>query len=660
MFQYSARQHSLSFSRLVFILLTLLLLVLLATSFTLSVMHSRHYLSRQLAAHAQDTATALGLSLAPALRQNDRAAIESLVQAVGDGGYFRRIRIVATQGVVLAEYTTTLNIADVPAWFVRWLALETPTQRALIIDGWREAGHVEINSHPGYAYQQLWDDARDLLLWFSVVGGTALAVLMALARSALKPLEGMERQAQAMGTGHFTTLTPLPWARELRQVAAAMNQMASKVDNMLTEKIKTIEKFEIASHRDALTGLTTRAFLNDHINLLMGGKDECESAALLLIRLPELANVNTRWGYEAGNALLKQLAALLQDCEQKLQGAIATRSGGAEFMLLIRETSPEEALALADTLLMQLRALASPLGACLGAAHIGIGFRDSRMVDSSKLLAQADMALRSAENHGRYCTYVYPPDAISPDTIFGASRWRSIIERALAQRALLLFEQAVFHAISGEPLYYELLARIRGDDGHLIGANAFMPMAHRLGLGSTIDRAVVELALTQIFSDKVPRVLNLSLDALQDIVFTTWLQQRLRESKVEAGSILFEIPERAAVEAPECVSRLISSLEGIGIRVGFDHIGLVPESLAQIRHMRPMFLKCDETLLMGMDPTSLKRSLLEMLVELAHGLDSLLIVSGIETAEQLTAFKSLGIGALQGRALHTPCPVNTP
>ncbi len=648
-----------SFSRLVFVLLTLLLLVLLTASFTLSVVHSRHYLSRQLAVHAQDTATALGLSLAPALRQGDRVAIDSLVKAVGDGGYFHSIRVVGTDGVVLAEQASTLDVAGVPAWFVRWLTLQTPTRSALIMDGWREVGHVEISSHPGYAYQQLWDDARDLLLWFSIAGGIALAILMSLARSALRPLVSMERQAQAIGTGHFVALASLPWARELRQVAMAMNQMAGKVDAMLSDKIKTIEKLEIASNRDALTGLNTRNFLNDHIGLLMSGADECESAALLLIRFPDLADVNTQWGYAEGSDLLIQFATLLHDQARKLQEAIAARSGGAEFMLLVREISPEETLALANTLLLQLRALASPHGGFLGAAHIGIGFRDADMTDPSKLFAQADMALRSAESRGRYWAFMYPPSAISPEMTFGASRWRRMIEHALTKHTLVLFEQAVFHTLSREPLHYELLPRIQDEDGHLIGAATFLPMAHRLELSSAIDRAVVELALTQNFSNQTPRVLNLSLDSIQDEEFANWLLQRLRTSNVEVNRILVELPERAAAEAPACVSRLISSLASMGIRFGFNHVGLVPEALASIRHLRPIFLKCDETLLSGMDAGSPKRSLVEMLMELACALDSVFIVAGIETEEQAAVFRAMGVGALQGRAFDVPKALHT-
>lgn len=648
-----------SFSRIVSVLLTLLLALLLGASFALNVVHSRQYLSRQLAVHAQDSATALGLTLAPAVRQHDRVAIDSLVKAVGDGGYFHWVRVIGTNGVVMAEHASKLDVAGVPDWFVKWLRLETPTRSALIMDGWREAGRVEISSHPGYAYQQLWADARDSLIWFAVVGGIALAITIVLARSALKPLAAMERQAQAIGSGRFDKPLALPWARELRQVAAAMNQMASKVNGMLSDKIRIIEKLEMASHRDAMTGLNTRAFMNDQIDLLMSATETCESAALFLIRLPDLADVNTQWGYEEGDACLKQFAAVLHAQTRKLQGAIAARGGGAEFMLLVRETSPEQALALANTLLFQLRTGVSPRGASLAAAHIGIAFRDTRMSDASKLFAQADMALRSAERQGRYWVNLFPADDIAHELTFGASRWRSIIVHALAQRAIVLFEQPVLHARTGAPVYYELLARIRDENGRLIGASAFIPMAHRLGLSSAIDRAVVELALTLPFTDQVPRVLNLSLDAIQDLLFTSWLQQRLRVSGVDLSRILIELPERSAAEMPESVSRLMFSLDGMGIRFGFDHVGLVPEALAQIRHMRPQFLKCDETLLSGMDADSPKHALLEKLQELAYGLDSLFIVSGIETEAQATAFRAMGAGALQGRALGAPCAVDS-
>lgn len=644
------------FSRLILLVLGLALALLLGINFSLSVMHSRHYLSQQFAVHSQDTATALGLSLASAMQHNDQIAIASLIKAIGDGGYFQRIRVYKTDGSVQAEHITTLKVAQVPSWFVQWLPLEAPTRSALIMSGWREAGHVEVSSNPGYAYQQLWNDAQDLLIWFSVVGVVALILLALLARSALKPLAGMQQQALAISVGDFSVRTALPWAHELRNVVAAMNQMTNQVDIMLADKVKAIEKLEIASYQDELTGLYTRSFLNDRVNLLMHDSDTCECAALLLIRLGDLAEVNKRWGYSEGDILLQQLAALLRAQAQHLQGVVAARTGGPEFMLLVQEMDAKEALMLANSLLTKIRELASRAGAHFGAVHIGIGFYDSTMPESSLLFSQADMALRAAERQGQFWAYGYASEDISHATTFGASHWRTVIERALARRGIILYEQVVQQAATGAAVYYELLARIRADDGRVIGAGAFIPMAHRLGLAMAIDRAVVEHVLAHTFTDEIPRAFNLSLDSIKDQVFISWLQQRLRESKVDPQRILIELPERAAAEAPEYVSRLLNALGAMGVRFGFDHVGIVPEALTHIRHLRPLFLKCDESLVAGMLTIKSKRALLEQLMSLSSALGSIFIVSGIETEEMAEAFRAMGANALQGRVLGKPTP----
>ena len=95
-------------------------------------------------------------------------------------------------------------------------------------------------------------------------------------------------------------------------------------------------------------------------------------------------------------------------------------------------------------------------------------------------------------------------------------------------------------------------------------------------------------------------------------------------------------------------------LEAMGVRFGFDHVGIVPEALTHIRHLRPLFLKCDESLVADMLTMENKRALLEQLMGLCLALDSLFIVSGIETEEMAEAFRAMGAGALQGRALGKP------
>ncbi len=76
-----------------FLAICLFLVVAFAGSFAASLESSREQLIGQLRSHAQDAATALGLSLTPHV--DDPAMIELMVSSIFDSGYFATIRVVS-------------------------------------------------------------------------------------------------------------------------------------------------------------------------------------------------------------------------------------------------------------------------------------------------------------------------------------------------------------------------------------------------------------------------------------------------------------------------------------------------------------------------------------------------------------------------------------
>ena len=97
------------------IIFTLLLFLLLFTGTWLAKLKStRSFLVDQLESHAQDTATSLGLSISQHAVENDMPAIESMVNAVFDRGYYRIVRFNDTKGNVLIERVLNVTIENVP------------------------------------------------------------------------------------------------------------------------------------------------------------------------------------------------------------------------------------------------------------------------------------------------------------------------------------------------------------------------------------------------------------------------------------------------------------------------------------------------------------------------------------------------------------------
>ncbi|MCU6199144.1 hypothetical protein KWI12_20005, partial [Citrobacter cronae] len=75
--------------------ISLFMMVVFSGNFIVTLESSRDQSNNQLLSHAQDAATALGVSLTPNV--NDPAMIELMVSSIFDSGYYKKIRIVDLQ-----------------------------------------------------------------------------------------------------------------------------------------------------------------------------------------------------------------------------------------------------------------------------------------------------------------------------------------------------------------------------------------------------------------------------------------------------------------------------------------------------------------------------------------------------------------------------------
>ncbi len=120
------------------IAICLFVLIIFSGSFFVSLENSREQYNNQLHSHAQDAATALGLSLTPNI--DDPAMVELMVSSIFDSGYFSSIRVRDLKtGNVTLERTASPDIPDVPRWFVQLVNLQPGAGEAIVMRGWEQA-----------------------------------------------------------------------------------------------------------------------------------------------------------------------------------------------------------------------------------------------------------------------------------------------------------------------------------------------------------------------------------------------------------------------------------------------------------------------------------------------------------------------------------------
>jgi two-component system, cell cycle response regulator len=172
-----------------------------------------------------------------------------------------------------------------------------------------------------------------------------------------------------------------------------------------------------SSVRDPLTRAFNRAYFADRlmIEIAVAARSECE-AALLMIDLDGLKQVNDRHGHLSGDRALSFVAARIARAIR--MGDLLARYGGDEFVVLASRTSLAQALILAERVRSAVAQLCFVAGGERVAMTVSVGVASLREVDADArtkeaLLGLADERLYSAKRAGRNRVHPVPALAAS-------------------------------------------------------------------------------------------------------------------------------------------------------------------------------------------------------------------------------------------------------
>ena len=646
--------------------LVLIIIVLLAAGFigtvTISTNNLRHFLGKQLESHAQDTATSLGLSLSSHMQSNDLPIISSMIDAIFDRGYFKSINVVTASGEVLIERSNPLQIEDVPDWFIEKVDFQVPTVEAIIMSAWKQAGTVQVTSHPGHAYRELWDNTVETFWLFLLSALAAMVLALLFIRLLLNPLRRVEMQADAICERSYPIQKRLPRTRELRRVVEAMNRLATKINNIFTEQSSLTERLREQAFKDPVTDLGNRRYFNRQLQNLVESPEESARGAVMLLELHNLDKINNKSGYQVGDETLHRTGELIMSRLGNDQNCFAARISGAGFGIIATDINKGEADALAADLstdIMQLSA--EDLVVSEDIANIGVAMWKPGDTVSS-LLSEVDIALRSAQSQGENTWYRYEPPASEQAPIQGAGQWHDFLEQVIADGNVALFTQPVYRVTAGEHelLHKEILLRIPEKTGEFMPAGLFMPIAERVGLASAIDKLAVTRVLGHLASASATNAvyaINLTSTSLHEPDFTEWLCSQLADYPGAKGRLVFELPEYGLLRDLRSARRLIERLSALGFECGIDHVGRGFNSFGYLRSIKADYLKIDGSYTRDINSESDNQFFIQALTDTAHSVDIRVIAEAVESETELNTIKTLNVDGIQGYLFGKPEPV---
>lgn len=156
---------------------------------------------------------------------------------------------------------------------------------------------------------------------------------------------------------------------------------------------------------DPLTGLYNRRYTETHLdNLIARVKGGGNAISLLMMDIDHFKAVNDTHGHNVGDEVLREFAERIA---QGVRGIdLAARYGGEEFVVVMPETSAEDAVLVAQRLRQSIADKPFQVSTDDGvlAVTVSIGLADTSLAsvsDRQSLLRAADEALYEAKNQGR-------------------------------------------------------------------------------------------------------------------------------------------------------------------------------------------------------------------------------------------------------------------
>ncbi|ELR96968.1 EAL domain-containing protein [Gloeocapsa sp. PCC 73106] len=417
-----------------------------------------------------------------------------------------------------------------------------------------------------------------------------------------------------------------------------------------------------ASH-DVLTGLVNRRGFEQQLveAIASAGSDE-QQHALCYLDLDQFKVVNDTCGHAAGDELLRQITALLQQRVRVTD--ILARLGGDEFGLLLRQCRLCEATLIAETLknlIHQFRFLWDGKTFIIGAS-IGVVAIDSTSQDLAGVLVAADAACYAAKANGRNCVHVYRPDDSELIRQREERQWVGKINEALENNRFCLYCQKIVAVTAKSPIErYEILLRLLDENGELVSPGAFIPAAERYSLMNDIDRWVIQTFLTYYQNSAQQKVLdaslyyiNLSGASVNNNQFLNFLLEQFAQHPISPQTICFEITETAAIANFERARHFMNELKKLGCRFALDHFGSGMSSFAYLINLPIDYLKIDGTFVKEINNSSVAEAIVEGFNRIAHAMNLQTIAEFVEDTTILEKLQVIGVDYAQGYGISHP------
>ncbi len=428
----------------------------------------------------------------------------------------------------------------------------------------------------------------------------------------------------------------------------------------ITQRKEADFQLRFLAHHDPLTALLNRRGFDAKFERAMVRLEPGETALLAYVDLDRFKLVNDLFGHVAGDNVLRQVADRLKARVQEPHSI--ARVGGDEFLILFVGMTAPEAKSLCEAILDDIRSTpyqfqdkAFSVDASVGLTTLEPGMSERDAVST------CDRACSEAKRLGGSHVVLLNDKSEQVKQHLDEIRLIAEIRNSLPEdRLFTVFQPIVSLSDAASSLCYEVLLRMRDDDGKTIPPGRFIAAAERNGLMTRIDRFVLRNTLEWLDSHPTHRgnvsfsTLNISGASLNDERFIDDVRAIVREHPESAKKLCFEVTESVALYDLNGTRRFVDMIKSFGAMVALDDFGAGYTSFSYLKELRGDIVKIDGGFIRDINSNPANYAITRAIIDVSHELGMGCIAEWAETPDILASLMNLKADYAQGFVLAKP------
>ena len=506
------------------------------------------------------------------------------------------------------------------------------------------------------------DESLDCILIGESVAGFDLSRVSSLARPnggpevpvvVIAEKESDDEVAKALEAGAYDVLlrSRLAGPEPYRAVRNALE---------VSRMRRALERYGLDPEEDVVTRLPSRRTFLEKLAGALSLKGEGRNVGVLLIGIDGFKGINSGFGYDVGDELLRIVASRLRHCVRNAD--TLARWGGDEFAVLLESMSrPEDAPFVAQRILYALsRPFVREGQDFYLTASVGIALHPADGTDVASLIQHADAAMYRVKLLGgnNYHAYSAQMNVHLSDRLAMANRLRGATKRD----EFVLHYQPQLDVRDGRVVGLEALLRWNDSTRGQRSPAEFIPVLEETGLIIPVGEWVLRKACTQARAWQFAGLshlrvsVNLSPKQFREKELPRKVESILKETGLDPGSLELELTESVLMDDQKYSVAVLDQLKELGALIALDDFGTGYSSLGFLKAFPVDTLKIDRSFIRDIGEDEEDRAICSAIVNLGQALKLQVMAEGVETETQMGILRQQGCHLIQGFLFARPMP----